>query len=97
MRGRKIAELALEHRLPSVTQSRAYAHAGGLTSYGPEGLDGYRRAAAYVDKVLKGAKPGDLPIEQPTKFVLVINARAAQALNVAIPASLVVRADEVVH
>lgn len=83
-------------RLPAVYASRAYVDVGGLMSYGPNLSDGWRRAADYVDKVLRGARPGDLPVEQPTTFELVINKRTAKAMGVTIPQSLVVRADQVV-
>ena len=94
---RRIAELALNHRLPSISQHPFYAEAGGLMSYGQNTLEGYRRAASYVDKILKGAKPGDLPIEQPTRFQLLINRKTAKALGLTIPPELLLSADEVIE
>jgi putative tryptophan/tyrosine transport system substrate-binding protein len=93
----KIAALALEHRLPTIFEERGYVEAGGLMSYGPNLLDLYRRAATYVDKILKGAKPADLPVEQPSKFELVINLKTAQALGLTIPPTLLFQADEVLR
>ena len=95
-RGR-IAELALKHRLPGVFSLRDYALAGGLMSYGPDYPSLERQHAGYIDRVLRGAKPGDLPIAQPTKFELVINVRTAKALGLAVPQSLLVRASEVIQ
>jgi len=92
-----IVELAAKHRLPASYQSRDYVDEGGLISYGVSYPDQYRRAAAYVDKILKGAKPGDLPMEQPTKFDLAINLKTAKALGITIPQSVLVRADEVIQ
>ena len=94
---RQIAELALKNRLPSISELASYAQAGGLMSYGANGAEQYRRAAAYVDKILRGANPGDLPVEQPTKFELVINGRTAKALGLKIPNSLLVSADKVIE
>jgi ABC-type uncharacterized transport system substrate-binding protein len=92
-----IVELAANHRLPAIYRSMEFIEAGGLMAYGPNYPDLYRRAASYVDKILKGAKPGDLPIEQPTKFELIINLKAAKALALTIPQSLLLRADEVIQ
>ena len=93
----QIAELTAKHRLPAVTSDRAYSESGVLMSYGTNLPDQYRRAATYVDKIFKGAKPGDLPVEQPTKFELVINSRTAKSLGLAIPKSLLVSADKVIE
>ena len=94
---RRIAELAVPHRLPLMPPAKEYAQAGALLSYGTDYLDLFRRAAMYVDKILKGAKPADLPIEQPTTFELVINLKTAKALGLKIPPSLLGRADEVIQ
>jgi putative ABC transport system substrate-binding protein len=93
----RIAELALRARLPSIYDARQFVEAGGLVSYGPSFSDVYRRAALYVDKILKGAKPADLPIEQPTKFELMINLKTARALGLMIPPSLLLRANNVIE
>jgi putative ABC transport system substrate-binding protein len=92
-----LAELAARHRLPAMYQARGYVEAGGLMSYGPRIDDVARRLATYVDKILKGAKPADLPVEQPTKFELVINLKTAQALGITMPPSLLLLADEVIQ
>jgi putative ABC transport system substrate-binding protein len=94
---REIAEFATVQRLPAIGANRDQVVAGILMSYGSDSDDVIREAAAYVDKILKGARPGDLPIEQPTKFRLVINMKAAKALGLTIPQSLLMRADEVIH
>jgi putative tryptophan/tyrosine transport system substrate-binding protein len=93
----RIMDFAAEHRLPGVYAYRELVEAGGLMSYGPNYADMHRRAAAYVDKILKGAKPADLPLEQPTSFALVINLKTANALGLDIPPSLLARADEVIE
>jgi putative ABC transport system substrate-binding protein len=94
---RRIMEFAASNRVPTVSFQREMAEAGGLMSYGPSQVDMYRRVAAYVDKILKGAKPSDLPIEQPTKFEFVINLKTAKALGLTIPPSLLQRADEIIQ
>ena len=93
----QIAELAMKNRLPSISGYREYAEAGGLMSYGASLADIYRRSATYVDKILKGAKPADIPVEQPTKFELVINRKTAKALGLIIPQSLLISADKVIE
>ena len=93
----RINILALVARLPTIYNSREYVEEGGLVSYGPSFLDLFRRAADYVDKILRGAKPGDLPVEQPTKFDLVINLITAKALGLDVPPNLLARADEVIE
>ena len=92
-----IAKLAAKHRLPAVYGGREFVEAGGLIFYGPSFTDIYRRAATYVDRILKGSKPADLPVEQPTKIELVINARAARELGLEIPANVRLLADEVIE
>ena len=94
---RRLVDLAARNRLPTVYTSRDFVDAGGLMTYGPSLADSFRRAAAYVDKILKGTKPGDLPVEQPTKFELMINLRTAKALGLTIPPSLLLRADQVIE
>ena len=92
-----IAELALKNRLLTVSAGRAFTDAGILLSYGPSYFDLHKRAATYVDKILKGAMPADLPVEQPTKFELVINLKTAKALGLEVPPTLLARADEVIE
>jgi putative ABC transport system substrate-binding protein len=92
---RRLLDLAAKNRLPTLFTFREYVDAGGLMSYGPNLADLCRRAANYVDKMLKGAKPADFPVEQPTKFELVINLKTAKALGITIPQSVLLRADEV--
>ena len=94
---RRIAELAAKNRLPGTYTMSEFVDAGGLMSYSPNIADNFRRAAGYVDKILKGAKPADLPVEQPTKFELVINLRTAKAIGLTIPPSVLHRADRVIE
>jgi putative ABC transport system substrate-binding protein len=94
---KRLVDLAAKNRLPAVYSSRDFVDAEGLMSYGPDLADLFRRAATYVDKILKGAKPGDLPVEQPTKFELVINLKTAKALGLTIPPSLLHRADQIIE
>ena len=96
-RRQQLADLAAGNRLPTMCSLRVYTRAGGLCSYGPDYPDLFRRSATYVDKILKGAKPADLPVEQPTKFELVINLKTAKTLGLTIPPSVLARADEVIH
>ena len=93
----RVLQLAMKHRLPAIYQSEDFVAEGGLMSYGPSLADAFRQAATYVDKILNGAKPADLPVEQPTRFRLVINLKTAKALGLTIPESLLVRADQVIE
>src|SRR5262249_34221869 len=95
--GIRINTLAVGARLPTMNIAKEYVQAGGLMSYGPNYADLYRRAAGHVDKILRGVKPGDIPVEQPTKFDLVINLTTAKALDLTIPESFLLRADEVIE
>ena len=92
-----LAELAISHKLPSIFGPKQHVQAGGLMSYSPDRADLWRRGASYVDKVLRGIDPADLPVEQPTKFELVINLKTAKALGLDVPPTLLVRADEVIE
>jgi len=94
----RIAEVAVKHRLPTISLFvPLFAEAGGLLAYGPAFLDPFRRAASYVDRILKGAQPGDLPVQRPTKFEFVVNLRTVKAIGLRIPPSLLLRADHVVE
>jgi ABC-type uncharacterized transport system substrate-binding protein len=93
----QISALATRHRLPAVYPYRYFATAGGLISYGPDSVDQYRRAASYVDRILKGEKPANLPVQAPTKYELAINLKTAKALGLDVPAMLLARADEVIE
>ena len=93
----RVVALAAQHRLPAVFDAREFADAGGLMTYGPSVLDSFRRAAVYVDKILKGAQPATLPVERPVKFELVINLKTAKALGITMPPSLLLLADAVIQ
>jgi putative tryptophan/tyrosine transport system substrate-binding protein len=92
-----IISLATRYRLPNVHAYRYYPAAGGLASYGPDPVDAHKRAAGYVDRILKGEKPADLPVQAPTRYVLVINLKTAKTLGLTVPPSLLARADEVIE
>ena len=96
-RKQALCDFALKNRFPTLTSEQTWTEAGCLISYGPDILDSFRRTAIYVDKILKGAKPADLPIEQPTKYKLVINGKTAKALGLTIPQSLLQQADQVIE
>jgi putative ABC transport system substrate-binding protein len=93
----KLAEFALRDRLPSIFSQREYVSAGGLLSYGESLSDFFRRAAVFVDKIFRGARPADLPVEQPTRFFLIVNLRTAKALGLTVPPTLFARIDEVIE
>jgi putative ABC transport system substrate-binding protein len=93
----QITKMATENRLPAIYARREFAEVGGLLAYGPSFEDNFRRAAGYVDKILKGAKPADLPVQQPSQLELVINLKAAKALGLTVPQSFLLRADEVIQ
>ena len=97
LRYARIADLASRHRLPSISFWREFATAGGLMSYGPNIVELIRRSAWYVDKILKGVKPADLPVERPTKFDLVVNIKTAKALGLTIPQAILLRADQIIE
>lgn len=94
---RRLADLCVKHRLPSISDLRQFAQEGGLMSYGPNRTDTWRRTAAYVDRVLKGASPAELPIEEPRQFEFVVNMKTATALGLTLPKSLLLRADEMIE
>ena len=94
---KRIVDFVAKSRLPSIYQWSEFADAGGLVTYGPDRADLFRRAATYVDKILKGTKPGDLPVEQPSKLELVVNLKTAKALGITIPQSVLSRADRTIE
>ena len=93
---KRIVELAVKHRLPAIYPQKEFVEAGGLMSYGSDNTDHYRRAAGYVDKILKGAKPADLPVQQATKFEFIINLKAAKQIGLTIPGRVLERANQVI-
>ena len=95
--GKRIVGLELKNRLPSMHRNREFVDAGGLISYGADPAESHRRVAIYVDKILKGAKPADLPVEQPTKFELMINLKTAKQIGLTIPPNVLARADRVIR
>jgi putative tryptophan/tyrosine transport system substrate-binding protein len=95
--GGRIAAFAIEQRLPAIYETRLFTDAGGLMSYGVQSVERYYRAATYVDKILKGARPADLPVEQPTQFDFVINRKAAQAIGLTFPSSVLQQATEILE
>jgi len=95
--GQAIVDLAARQQLPAIYETKNFVEAGGLISYGPSVPDSYRRAAGYVDRIFKGAKPADLPVQQPAKFDMAVNLKAAKALGLAIPQDLLLRADQVIQ
>jgi putative ABC transport system substrate-binding protein len=92
-----IITLAAQHKLPTVYFQSSFVEEGGLISYGPHAMDGFRKAALYVDRILKGERPADLPVQAPTKYELAINLKTAKALDLPVPSSLIGRADEVIE
>jgi putative ABC transport system substrate-binding protein len=92
-----IVTLVAQHKLPAVYFERSFVAAGGLVSYGPDQVDQYRRAAGYVDRILKGEKPADLPVQAPTKYETVLNLKTAKTLGLEVPATVLARADEVIE
>src|SRR5205823_4208557 len=97
LHSKRIVDLALKHQLPGMYPTRQFAEEGGLMAYGPLIADLYRRAASYVDKILKGAKPADIPVEQPTKFEFVINLKTAKQIGLTIPPNVLARADKAIR
>ena len=93
----RVVQLATENKIPAIYELKQFVEAGGLMSYSADEADNYRRAATYIDKILKGTKPADLPVEQPTKFELVINLKAAKQIGLTIPPNVLARADRVIR